>query len=147
MDVTKTLENTISDLRRAAADLGCDKAFDAFCAASVSWGVIGAVKAAGKAAGKGSLKVALAHLGAGAGVAGGVLTVAGIAISTYIATDQMMTEIGNTFVDSLMAQGVSADDAVALIDRIPLSRSLSDSMRERAGAAKKPIEIDCEVVE
>jgi hypothetical protein len=140
-----TLEQYLDQLRGLASEMGCDKAFDAFCAASVSWGVVSAVRAAGKVAGKGSLRFALAHLGAGAGVAGGVLTVAGIALSTYIATDAMMVELGNTFVDTLLAQGVPVDDAIGLIDRIPLSRALTDSMRQRAGAPKRPIEIDCEV--
>lgn len=142
-----TLEEYLYQLKRFASELGCDKAFDAVCAASVSWGVIAAVRAAGKEAGKGSVRLALAHLGLGAGVAGGVLTIAGIAVSTYIATDVMMKELGNTFVDTLLAQGVAIEDAVQLIDRFPLSRSLVDAMRERAIEPKGPIEIDCEVID
>ena len=146
-DARRTLGQYLSQLRGFASELGCDKAFDAFCAASASWGVIAAVRAAGKAAGKGSVRLALSYLGAGAGVAGGVLTVAGIASSTYIATDVMMVELGNTFVDTLLAQGVPVEDAVGVIDRIPVSRKLADSMRERIGAPRTPIEIDCEVEE
>ena len=130
-----------------ARDLPIDKAIDAACALGTGWSVIGAVRKAGSLAGSGSVRKALGMLGGSAGAVGGALNVAGIAISCYVATDQLLVEEGESVVETLLAKGVDAGEVAEVVDMLKVSAPLKKRLMERVHDYVPAIDIDCEVAE
>lgn len=130
-----------------AKDLPLDKAVDVACAASCGASVIDAVRKAGSLAGKGTVRKALGVLGGSAGTVGGALSILGIALSTYVATDQLLVEAAVSAVDTLLAKGVDAGEVADIVSRLKVSSGLKEKLQERVRAFSPVIDIDCEVDE
>ena len=97
--------------------------------------------------GRGGVRQALGVLGGTAGTVGGALSILGIALSTYVATDQLLVEAAVNAVDTLLAKGVDPGEVAGLVDRLKVSGSLKDRLQERVRAFTPVIDIDCDVDE
>ena len=110
MDV-QSVSVRAQDVAKLALDsIKLDKVVDTAFAAGTVWAVLSAVRNATKLAGPASYTAALGYLGGGLGVVGGVVNLACIGMSTYIATEGLCVDSGMVFVDRLIKEGVPEED-------------------------------------
>ncbi len=131
MDV-QSVSVRAQDMAKLALDsIKLDKVVDTAFAAGTVWAVLSAVRNATRLAGPASYTAALGYLGGGLGVVGGVVNLACIGMSTYIATEGLCVDSGMVFVDRLIKEGVPEEDIYEVLGKLAISDEMKNKMIDR----------------